>query len=73
MFVYCHCCAVNKLDQLDALVPALKSLAERHVGYGVKIPHYAIVGENLLFTLKHCMGDALWDAPETVGALVVCN
>jgi hemoglobin-like flavoprotein len=47
---------VNGLGNLDAILPAASALAKRHVGYGVKPIHYAIVGEALLWTLERCLG-----------------
>jgi hemoglobin-like flavoprotein len=43
--------AVDKLDDLPALVPALATLAKRHVDYGVREAHYQTVGNALLKTL----------------------
>lgn len=48
--------AVNKLDDLDTLVLVLEDLGRRHVKYGVKDEHYAIVGEALLWTLEKGLG-----------------
>ncbi|ESP91075.1 MULTISPECIES: globin family protein [Pseudoalteromonas] len=48
--------AVNSLDDLDALVPVLQKLAERHVNYGVKPEHFTLVGNALLYTLKKGLG-----------------
>jgi hemoglobin-like flavoprotein len=39
---------VTGLSQLDVMLPSLRKLAERHVGYGVEDRHYAIVGRALL-------------------------
>lgn len=50
--------AVNGLNNLDALVPAVRNLGARHVGYGVKESHYDTVGEALLWTLEQGLGDA---------------
>jgi methyl-accepting chemotaxis protein len=50
--------AVNKLNDLDTLIPALRSLAVRHVGYGVVNAHYATVGSALLKTLEQGLGPA---------------
>jgi hemoglobin-like flavoprotein len=50
--------AVGKLNDLDTLVPILKSLAVRHVGYGVKDAHYDTVGAALLKTLEQRLGPA---------------
>jgi hemoglobin-like flavoprotein len=49
--------AVSKLDDLEALVPVLQSLAKRHIGYGVQAEHYATVGAALLKTLEQGLGD----------------
>ncbi|MEZ4678424.1 MAG: globin family protein [Caldilineaceae bacterium] len=49
--------AVQGLDDLDALVPVLQSLAKRHVAYGVQDAHYATVGAALLDTLATGLGD----------------
>ncbi|WP_404401914.1 globin family protein [Pelagibacterium halotolerans] len=48
----------NSLHEFDAVLPAVQVLARRHVGYGVKEEHYAIVGDTLLWTLAHCLGPA---------------
>jgi hemoglobin-like flavoprotein len=50
--------AVGGLHNLDALVPAVKALGARHVGYGAKAEHYAVVGEALLWTLERGLGEA---------------
>ena len=48
--------AVNGLKDLDALVPVVRSLGARHVKYGVRDQHYAIVGGALLWTLEQGLG-----------------
>ncbi len=48
---------VNGLGNLEAVLPAASALAKRHVGYGVKPIHYAIVGDALLWTLERGLGD----------------
>jgi hemoglobin-like flavoprotein len=45
--------AVASLARLDAIVPAVQDLGRRHVGYGVKDRHYAVVGAALVWTLGH--------------------
>ena len=50
--------AVNGLDRLDQLVPVVKDLGRRHVGYGVADGHYATVGSALLWTLETGLGAA---------------
>ena len=53
--------AVNSLDRLDDVVPAVEALGERHVGYGVKDEDYDTVGEALIWTLATGLGDAFTD------------
>jgi hemoglobin-like flavoprotein len=49
--------AVNALDRLETVVPAVQNLGRRHVGYGVKPEHYDTVGAALLWTLEQGLGD----------------
>lgn len=49
--------AVKGLDDPKILMPAVHNLGKRHVGYGVKSEHYAIVGEALLSTLEIGLSD----------------
>lgn len=49
--------AVNGLNDLPAIVPAVQDLGRRHVDYGVKDEHYAAVGNSLLWTLGQGLGD----------------
>ncbi len=51
--------AVAGLSKPEAIIPAVRALGERHVGYGVKNEHYATVGEALLWTLGAGLGAAL--------------
>lgn len=53
--------AVEGLDDLDALVPALKQLAQRHNAYGTKKSHFTPVGNALLYTLKTGLGSEYTD------------
>lgn len=46
---------VKNLSDLDTVVPAAKSLATRHVGYGVTAEDYQPVGEALLWTLERSL------------------
>jgi hemoglobin-like flavoprotein len=55
--------AVNGLDRLDQIVPAVQALGRRHAGYGVKDEHYATVAVALLWTLEQGLGAAF--TPET--------
>jgi nitric oxide dioxygenase len=50
--------AVNGLDRLETIVPAVKVLGVRHAGYGVVDAHYATVGEALLWTLEQRLGES---------------
>lgn len=50
--------AVNGLDRLDTIVPAVQQLGVRHVAYGVKDEHYDTVGAALLWTLEAGLGDS---------------
>lgn len=70
--------AVKSLDNLDALVPVLQQLAERHVDYGVTEQHYHTVGQALLDTLQAGLGEgftqevkAAWTAVYTLVAQVM--
>jgi hemoglobin-like flavoprotein len=54
--------AVASLDKLDTIVPAVKDLGRRHVGYGVKPEHYGTVATALLWTLEKGLGDAFTPA-----------
>ena len=48
--------AVNGLDTLDKLIPAVRSLGRRHVSYGVTPEHYSSVGRALIWTLEQGLG-----------------
>ena len=50
--------AVGMLDRPATLLPVLRQLGARHVGYGVQETHYATVGAALLLTLEQGLGDA---------------
>lgn len=49
--------AVNGLNKLDTILPAVWALGERHVGYGTTDEHYEVVAVALLFTLRKGLGD----------------
>lgn len=53
--------AVRGLDRLDEIVPAVKALGQRHVGYGVKAEDYGTVANALLWTLEQGLGPAFTD------------
>jgi hemoglobin-like flavoprotein len=48
--------AVNGLDRLDQIVPAVQQLGVRHAAYGVKDRHYGTVAVALLWALEHGLG-----------------
>ena len=50
--------AVAAVDRPEALTPALQAMGQRHVRYGVRTEHYAIVGAALLRTLEKGLGKA---------------
>jgi hemoglobin-like flavoprotein len=58
--------AVDGLDRLDEIVPAVQDLGVRHLDYGVKSSHYDTVGEALLWTLDQGLGPAF--TPEVKAA-----
>jgi hemoglobin-like flavoprotein len=60
--------AVNGLDQLDTIVPAVQALGVRHAGYGVTNAHYDTVAGALLWTLGQGLGAAF--TPEVEAAWV---
>ena len=49
--------AVRGLDKFDELMPALRAMGRRHVGYGVQDHHYDTVGAALIWTLEQGLGD----------------
>ena len=60
--------AVNGLSRLDALLPAVHALGERHAGYGVHVEHFAPVGAALLWALEQGLGDEFTPAVEDAWA-----
>ena len=57
---------IGSLHSLPTILPAVSTLAKKHVEYGVKPSHYAAVGAALLWTLERGLGTA-W-TPETAKA-----
>jgi hemoglobin-like flavoprotein len=49
---------VNGLGQPDVIAATMQTLARRHVGYGVRVEHYASVGRALIEALQEGLGDA---------------
>ena len=60
--------AVAGLSNLDALVPVLKGLGQRHVEYKVEPSHYDTVGAALLGTLEIGLGDEFTTEVKTAWA-----
>ena len=56
MFMSMLTVAVNGLDAFDSIEPALRELAIRHAGYGVKAEHFAPVGAALIWILEQSLG-----------------
>jgi hemoglobin-like flavoprotein len=48
----------NSLRDLDALVPKLRELGERHGAYGAQAEHYPVVGAALIAAMAELAGDA---------------
>ena len=49
--------AVNGLNDIERILPAVQDLGVRHAGYGVEPEHYEIVGSALLWTLEKGLGE----------------
>ncbi|AXY72876.1 hemoglobin [Paraflavitalea soli] len=48
---------VTRLDNLDVISAEITDLAVRHIKYGVIPAYYKMVGEALLWTLEHGLGN----------------
>ena len=53
--------AVQGLNDLETIVPAVQDLGVRHAGYGVTPDHYDTVGSALLWTLEKGLGAQFTD------------
>lgn len=53
--------AVNNMDKVEEIVPALEALGRRHVDYGAVPDHYPVVGDVLIDTLATALGDDFTD------------
>ena len=53
--------AAKNIDNLEALLPAVQKIGNRHVEVGIKPEHYPIVGKNLLIAIKDVLKDAATD------------
>lgn len=50
--------AVGSLECFESVMPFLRQLGARHLGYGVRDEHYSCVGVALLWTLERGLGAA---------------
>ena len=48
----------KSLRDLDRIVPALRALGARHVEYGARAAHYAVVGDVLIASMAEVAGEA---------------
>ena len=62
--VYIFNIVVARLDRFDELTADVVAVGGRHKGYGVKVEHYKMVGDALLWTLENGLGS---DWNEEVG------
>ncbi|MET0089879.1 MAG: globin family protein [Candidatus Thiodiazotropha sp.] len=53
--------AVNGLDDLEPLIPAIRESGKRHANYGVLEADYDKVADALLWTLAEGLGEAFTD------------
>lgn len=53
--------AAQNIENLEAILPVVKKIAEKHCNAGIIPEHYPIVGENLLLAIKTVLGDACTD------------
>ncbi len=62
--------AVGSLGRIDRIEQDIKSLGKRHIAYGVRKEHYAMVGQALLWTLQQALGDEFDDEMKTAWTTV---
>lgn len=53
--------AAQNIDNLSAILPVVRRIAEKHCDALIKEEHYPIVGANLLGAIKEVLGDAATD------------
>jgi nitric oxide dioxygenase len=58
--------AAAYIDNLEAILPAVRLIAHKHRSLGIKPEQYPIVGENLLAAIQEVLGDAA--TPEIIAA-----
>lgn len=56
--------AVNNMERVEEIVPALVALGERHEEYGAQPEHYPVVGAVLIDTLRTALGEGWSDEAE---------
>ncbi len=61
---------VYNLHEPGQLLPAIRDLSVRHVGYGVKLADYDALGEALLWALEQALGEDF--TPAVREAWTVC-
>lgn len=49
------------IDNLEAILPAVKQIGHKHRSLGIKAEDYAIIGKHLLLAIKDVLGDAATD------------
>ena len=64
--------AVKGLDHIEALLPALEQLGQRHTIYGVRKEHYETGGAALLWTLERGLGPDFTPEVKEAWAAVYC-
>jgi len=63
-------CTVAGLNDFSKLVPMLRALGARHIGYGVSERHWPILGKALMLTLQDVLGDAFTSEVESAWMMV---
>lgn len=53
--------AAIHIDRLEAILPVVRQIAQKHRSLGVQPEHYPIVGQHLLGAIKTVLGDAATD------------
>ena len=48
---------VARLDNVEQMIESIAAMGRRHVNYGVRPAHYKMVGNALLWTLRHGLGN----------------
>ena len=61
---------VYNLHEPGQILPAIRDLSVRHVGYGVKLADYDALGEALLWALEQALGEGF--TPAVREAWTVC-